>query len=377
MSFLDALLLGIRNIQSAGVTQPERAYLNFLSGTVADNPSNNSIDYTPPAAPASAGPQVVHTSVDSDYSVTETTGFVLVIFSGFTANRTLNFPGSPTAGMQIAYKDSDGSLAAFSLTVNSEAIFGAKSAQTYEYDGSAWHRIAQSMQRVAPSDSATGLWWKFDETSSPWANSGTEGALNMATGVSAAVSRTGLFGNCLDFSSAAIKTATTSVGEYTNNLSVSVWVMLRSDSGVGHILNKNYNTSTWASPFSAWQIYMQGLSSGQWGVGLTANGAQTLLTLNSPWGIPKNVWSLLSLTYAESTGELRAYLNGTLAGSTVIAGTHPVDYGNHGYYQVGGLNPTSAQFFDGLVDGLRVEHTIRTAQYYQTLYKQGLRLSDP
>ena len=235
-------------------------------------------------------------------------------------------------------------------------------------------------QRLTPIDANTALRWSLDEVVSPWAHSGNAvGTLNMITNVSTALTRTGLFGNALDFHLAAIKTGDTSLGEAAGDLSASVWVNKRTDAGIGHIFGKAAKTgTTWGGAFVAFSFYMNGTSDGLWSTVLVTAAGTTTKSMTIPWGIPANQWTLISFTYAKVAGTLSCYLNGTLCGTSAITPNSAIAYDLHGPYYLGGRTDNNTQCYDGIIDEVLVEPgVVRSASYYQTMYKQGLRLLDP
>jgi hypothetical protein len=229
--------------------------------------------------------------------------------------------------------------------------------------------------RLTPIDSSTAIYWTLDETSSPWANTGTGGTLNQATSYSTpAEGQTGIFGNCLDFGgTSGIISADTSIGESGTSQTVSCWVYLHSFVSSGEIIDKKYQTSsTWSSPYTAWAMYTSGAADGTWTAEVTVSGTRYTVTCSGEYGIQSYQWNLIALTYDGSN--LRAYINGNLAGTTSISGT--IDYGSHGAYQIGAVTVLSTQGTNGKVDDVRIETTVRSQAYLQAMYKDGIGLFD-
>ena len=102
----------------------------------------------------------------------------------------------------------------------------------------------------------------------------------------------------------------------------------------------------------------------------TAGGLNTFV-VGGAYKLPLNTWCLLAFTYDGSY--VRIYLNGNLAGS--MAATGNVDYGNNGAWMVGGRQSGAGygapgQYFDGCIDDVRIENTVRSAAYLTAMYQK-------
>ena len=155
-SYLDALL-GPTVIATGGTPlATQRGVLNIVSGaTAADNPTTGQTDLTITGGGGVTGQSVVNHG-NSDYTITQSSGFLTVRLSGLTANRTVIMPNAvdstqPVEGFRVTIVDADGSLATHniilskgggsdtiaggsSLTMSSAYPYGARAAVTLEYN---------------------------------------------------------------------------------------------------------------------------------------------------------------------------------------------------------------------------------------------------
>jgi len=92
--------------------------------------------------------------------------------------------------------------------------------------------------------------------------------------------------------------------------------------------------------------------------------------ITSASALPLNTWSFITGTYESSTGTMKLYINGALsktgsltAGATIRVSTSAVRIGiNH-----------TADYFDGLVDDVRVYSQALTQSQIQQQYVEGLK----
>lgn len=248
--------------------------------------------------------------------------------------------------------------------------------QYLKYNGGnfAWEptTIGTTLSRRIAPDGYSQLVWKLDDLVSPFANSGVAGALDASTGYGSPVTDSiGLFNRCVDFQNSGLKTADTSLGE-TNTLTVSCWTNLRSFGTNQDLYDKKYQTgNTWTAPFVSHGIGVSN-SSGQWFVTVTVGGTQYVTTMSTRYALALNQWQHVGFTYDASTHTLKTYINGRLATTDTSRPAGNIDYGSHGSYQIGAVTTQSTQGIDGRLDDLRIENTIRSDSYFESMYKAGI-----
>jgi hypothetical protein len=230
--------------------------------------------------------------------------------------------------------------------------------------------------RYTATDSDTIINWKFDESGVPYTNSGSGSALNLTTSTGTPASVTGIFNKALGCSGSIVTTGNTSVNEpNATSLTVSAWVKARSYASFATVINKAYrNNNSWSSPFVSIYLSLSNTGDGAWGPAIaTTGGVLTQPVIGGAFRLHLGDWTLLSYTYDGSN--LRSYINGALANTTAISGA--IDYGTHGPWDVGGVsNAGVGQFWDGLIDDVRVENVVRSQAYFEAMFKAGLNLRD-
>ena len=235
------------------------------------------------------------------------------------------------------------------------------------------------VSRFTPIDSYTTLYWNFDESSAPYASTGTS-FLNLTAGSGAVLnSRDGVFNSALGIvSSNGVTSTNTSVGEVTNQITVSCWVYPTAYTGYGIFVLKNYrNDGSWSAPYNAVSIQLDGTNDGAWFPTVSAGGSNYNVPIsNGPDKIVLNQWQHLAMTYDGTTGIITAYRNGSIVGTRTITAAAAIDWGTHGPWEVGGNTANTSQNAVALIDDVRVEGTVRSASYIMSMYKNGIGLSD-
>lgn len=249
-------------------------------------------------------------------------------------------------------------------------------------------------------DSNTLIQWKFDEydgLSTGFLNTGTSSISNSTVPV-LQLSRTGTGGQLYSTSAGFLAAKSLyvnlpSTGSYlsapstitpsTTSITVSCWVkILKFTTTWQSIFHKKLNNDTaWTSPnYSSLEMSVAG-NDGTWYVrvltGTTGSAVIFVGNLSgSPYKIPLNKWCLLSFTYNGTTGTIIAYFNGIQAGTMTLAAADPkaIRYGT-GPYLVGShsVSPNYVPF-NGFISDLRVENTIRTQTYLESMYKRASSL---
>lgn len=264
-----------------------------------------------------------------------------------------------------------------SSSENNGSIFlrtdGSASTGIYTRQGGAWYAINS---RYTPTDSNTIINWKFDESGSPYSNSGSGSALNLTTFTGTPASVTGIFNKGLGCAGTILSTGNSTVNEpNATAVTVSAWVKARSYAAYGTIVNKSYrNDNSWTSPFVSLYLSLTNIGDGSWAPAITTTGGVlTQPTQGGVFRIPLGEWTLLAFTYDGSN--LRSYINGALSGTTAIASA--IDYGTHGPWDVGGVsNAGTGQYWDGLIDDVRIESVVRSQAYLEAMYKNGIGRPD-
>ena len=228
--------------------------------------------------------------------------------------------------------------------------------------------------RLVSADASTLIDWSFDEGAAPYANSGTAGTLALTnfSGTSKAVA--GLFGQAAGLNGTIVSTGNSAVEPGGASVTVSAWVFANSFPTYAVIVNKSYrNNNSWSPPYTSIYLALSSSGDGTWNPGVAIAGALIQPTIGGVYKIPRGAWALISVTYDGTT--IKWYLNGELASSSAVSGA--VDYGTHGPWDVGGVsNANTGQQWDGYIDEVRVENTVRSQAYLLNAYKQGLGLLD-
>ena len=226
-----------------------------------------------------------------------------------------------------------------------------------------------SIVRRTAADANTALMWQFD-TTTPWLNIGTDGALNM-TGVvgTPTPSLYGLFNNCIGFDGASFcATPNTSIGEY-NLITMSIWINVFEFVTDGVIATKKYaNDTNWNSPYIS--LHMSSASTdGTWIMHVTVGGVRHPYTIGGAYRIMPHVWNLMTLTY--DGHYLDGYINGVLASTSPDLNGN-IDYGSHGPWMTGGRY--SSEYMKMLISDMKVESRIVPASELRTRYQNGIGL---
>lgn len=230
---------------------------------------------------------------------------------------------------------------------------------------------ATASRRTAP-DSNSIIVWALNESTSPFANSGTGATLNAISTYGTPVPNVmGIFDKAVDFNAAGLITADTSVGE-SNTLTVSCWVNLRSLTANVDIIDKKYQTgSTWSLPYTAIAIGILD-TAGTWFCNTTIGGSSVSTTIGGRYPLYAHQWIHLAFTYNAATHTLKAYFNGELAATDSSRSAGSINFGGHGPYQIGAVTSQSSQGIDGRIADIRIENIVRPDSYFSTLYQTAI-----
>lgn len=254
------------------------------------------------------------------------------------------------------------------LNLKQLAQSGATSNQAPRYNDSTglWTPAAVTPQRAAAT--APLLHYKFDESASPWANSGSAGALNLtAPSGSTAVARRGIDwgysvwsnNNGSGADGLHSGTGTTSVGETSGSWTLLLWLTwLKYQIGVDqYIVSKFANTGPLAPPYTSIILAMH--SGNYLNALVTKGGARTTVAASVADSVtmPGRL-ELLGLSYDTSTGAIVLCRNGDTIGTATISGGGATDWASHGPWVVGGTNLAGSLGCPAIFHDLRLEPSI-------------------
>lgn len=230
----------------------------------------------------------------------------------------------------------------------------------------------------------TKIRWKLDEALPPYANSGTDGALNLLQGSSPQVTVAGPWGSTapsfdghVSGGTTALLTAATSKGEPTNKQAVSIYcfAQLRSHTAYAELLTKCWHADgSWAAPYLSFGL-IEGTAGGAdatMQIGAAVAGALVIFTCSKDMVIPLGEKFMIGATY--DGAHFIPYING-VAG-TPVAQTGDLDYGQHGPWMVGADSDTSVanqpQRIDGWVSEACMVDGVLTANQMLAIANAGL-----
>jgi hypothetical protein len=240
-----------------------------------------------------------------------------------------------------------------------------KNAMYYD-NGSAWVQLGASVP-VWPADSNTKLWYKLDEVSLPYTNSGNADALNM-TPLGAVSSTTGIYGKALSNQSDVwVQTTDTSLGE-SSAFTMSLWYKTTvtwpwAGDPWANILCKNWHSGgTWSSPWVSVQMQLNGTNNnGTVQFVVTYNGTGYGYTPATK--LSTDAWAFLALTCNSGTNVGYIFTNGTM--TTINCNTSGApDWNQHGWWNIGGSL--------GYYDDVRIENVVRSKEYLASQYYHGI-----
>lgn len=156
----------------------------------------------------------------------------------------------------------------------------------------------------------------------------------------------------------------------TPNISVSAWVFVRKFSNFGQIFSKQYNDGAWSSPFLSIGLYINNSNDGRWIAYVTTSGILRTLLMPTTYALPQCGWAHIGCTWDGTT--LRAYLNGTQAG-TLVPGGGNIDYGlNPGDWFIGSIPDTGTNDSSSIIiQDIRVANVVRPQSYFANVYFNG------
>lgn len=219
------------------------------------------------------------------------------------------------------------------------------------------------------------IYWAMDETSLPFANTGSGGTLALSLYSDATVLlRDGVRkGGPVLLTPASgnkgfLYTTTTTVGE-SNSITMSIWIYV-TDYGTAWspILFKNYSGSdNWESPYAN-GIQFNGDTNGSLQALVATSGTPRAFQVTAATDrVPLNKWTHLAYTYDASTGAHVLYKNGIAVGTYSNTAAN-IDWGTHGRWFIGGLYVTGGvDRWLGRVDEIYVDSTVWSAATVQAI----------
>lgn len=251
---------------------------------------------------------------------------------------------------------------------------GAADGEALVYDSGTGLWVPSPAGFVDNAPSGAVLRYTFDETGTPWANSGSAGALNLtAQSGQTILVRDGVWGRCVRIagtgsSAGGLTSGNTSTAEPTAAATVMGWFRAHtaiSGSTSKMLFAKNYTTSN-AYPYQSIGLI---LNSGPMCARVSIGAANYNANANGTYDVwCPGVWMHLAAVFDGST--IKLYINGYEVASTAAVGT--IDYGGHGAWVAGGSPFTNGESFPGDLDDCRVYSTALTAQQILDVWK-GVR----
>lgn len=161
----------------------------------------------------------------------------------------------------------------------------------------------------------------------------------------------------------------------TPQATLSGWIFLRRYSGLtAEIFHKQYFDNGWSAPFTTLGVQVSNTNDGRWVVYVSTGGTLRSLSMSFNYVMPQSRWCHVGVTWDGTN--LRAYLNGTLVGSSVPGGG-AIDYNDNtasGLWFVGAV-PGSATVNNPpiIVQDVRVANVARPQSYFANIYYNGFK----
>ena len=95
--------------------------------------------------------------------------------------------------------------------------------------------------------------------------------------------------------------------------------------------------------------------------------------INSGYIVPEGTWAHLALTYSANAQIFQLFANGVLVFSTAGKGKIGDIYSTNNYFKIGGRREEAAQYFDGMIDEVRLWNIVRTEAEIQATMNASLQ----
>ena len=99
--------------------------------------------------------------------------------------------------------------------------------------------------------------------------------------------------------------------------------------------------------------------------------------INSGYVVPEGIWAHLALTYSASTQFFQLFADGVLVFSTAGTGNIGDRWPTFNYFRIGGRREASREFFDGLIDEVRLWNIVRTEAEIRSTMNISLEGNEP
>lgn len=220
-----------------------------------------------------------------------------------------------------------------------------------------------------PIDGSTTLYWTLDELTPPFVNTGNGGTQSLLmTPFSGGAFTGGLFDGGINLIGVTLDdTLDTPIQTDPLNTTLSCWVNLTSQAG-GTIVAKKYdNGSNHVDPFDAISINLDPSGDGYIIFRVTLGGTRHDVTLNNPLSL--GAWHHLGCTWDGTN--FAVYVDGVLKTTVPLGSNTPIDFSTNGKWFVGNFGSPEGSV-DLIVDDIRAESVVRSAQYFDDVYVAGI-----
>jgi hypothetical protein len=150
--------------------------------------------------------------------------------------------------------------------------------------------------------------------------------------------------------------------DITGDLSVEAWINLESlPSGSNHVIASKWDDN--GNDERSWIFYVSE-AAGTYYISFynssTGGGGGDIANVYVTWTPSTATWYHLAMAYDASAGTVDFYVNGSLQG-TQQSGSKTSLYNSAAPFQIGARNDPRTEYFDGLIDEVRVWDDIRTS----------------
>jgi len=251
--------------------------------------------------------------------------------------------------------------------------------QVLEYNSGTglWTPTSQTVvpPRRVPLDSHDLICWTLDEAASPFANSGAGGACSLTAAGDVKPSIVSVFDNGAYLKPTVgtrLLTANTSVGSTATVGTLHGWIRPLSFPAYSTGVIKIYGQigQPWVSPFISIGFYLDSSLAGAFYGWVAVSGSPYFVhNTTDEWArIPLNQWAHVAVVYDGAS--VLAYLNGTLVGTTAVAGS--IDWGANGPWNFGDVVNNPGGYLDATFDDWRFRDVAMSATDVSQTYLRGI-----